>query len=76
MAAEFATSRLQMYLVGGKHFQLATNHKPLLSHFNNPQAKLPPRVERVVMKMKNLDFTMVHIPGKTNVKKTGHDKYV
>lgn len=65
-----------MYLVDGKHYQLATNYKPLLSLFNNPQAKLPPRVERVVMKMKNLDFTMVHIPGKTNVKKTGHDKYV
>ena len=88
LAAEFATSRLQMYLGGGKHFQLATDHKPLLTLFNNPQAKLPPRVERMVMKMQNLDFTMVHIPGKTNVtdymsrhplpevKKTTHDKYV
>ena len=88
LAAEFATSRLQMYLVGGKHFQLATDHKPLLPLFNNPQAKLPPRVARMVMKMKNLDFTMIHIPGKTNVtdymsrhplpevQKTGHDKHV
>ena len=77
-----------MYLVGGKHFQLATDHKPLLPLFNNPQAKLPPRMERMVMKMQHLDFTMIHIPGKTNatdymsrhplpeVKKTGHDKHV
>jgi hypothetical protein len=64
LAAEFTTSRLQMYLLGGKHFQLATDHKPLLPLFNNPQAKLPPRIERLIMKMQNLDFTMIHIPGK------------
>jgi hypothetical protein len=56
-----------MYLLGGKHFQLATDHKPLLPLFNNPQAKLPPRIERLIMKMQNLDFTMIHIPGKENV---------
>ena len=67
LAVEFATSRLQMYLLGGKHFQLATGHKPLLPLFNNPQAKLPPRIERLIMKMQNLDFTMIHIPGKENV---------
>ena len=60
-------SRLQMYLLGGKHFQLATDHKPLLPLFNNPQAKLPPRIERLIMKMQNLDFTTIHIPGKENV---------
>ena len=67
LAVGFATSRLQMYLLGGKHFQLATDLKPLLPLFNNPQAKLPPRIERLIMKMKNLDFTMIHIPGKENV---------
>ena len=47
-----------MYLLCGKH---------LLPLFNNPQAKLPPRIERLIMKMQNLDFTMIHIPGKENV---------
>ena len=87
LAVEFTTSRLQMYLLGGKHFQLATDHKPLLPLFNNPQAKLPPRIERIIMKMQNLDFTMIHIPGKQNVtdymsrhalpgnEKTGTEKY-
>ena len=28
LAPEFKTSCLQMYLLGGKHFQLATDHKP------------------------------------------------
>ena len=45
LAVEFATSRLQMDLLGEKHFQLARDHKPLLPLFNNPQAKLSPRIE-------------------------------
>jgi len=67
LAVEFATSRLQMYLLGGKQFKIATDHKPLLPLFNNPQAKLPPRIERIIMKMQNLDFAVIHIPGKENV---------
>ena len=67
LAVEFATSSIQMYLLGGKRFQLATDHKPLLPLFNNPQARLPPRIEQLIMKMQNLDFTMIHIPGKENV---------
>ena len=51
LAAEFTTTRLHMYLLGAKHFQLATDHKPLLPIFNDPRAKLPPRLERMVMKM-------------------------
>ncbi|XP_068684306.1 uncharacterized protein [Montipora foliosa] len=67
LAAEFTTTRLHMYLMGAPHFQLATDHKPLLPLFNNPNAKLPPRIERIVMKMQNLDFTAIHIPGKSNM---------
>ena len=62
LVVEFATTRVQMYLLGGKHFQLATDHKSLLPLFNNPQAKLPPRIGRLIMKMQNLDFTMMTHP--------------
>ena len=77
-----------MYLLGADHFELATDHKPLLPIFNNPRAKLPPRIERMVMKMQNLDFTAVYIPGKTNatdyisrhplpeIVETGHESHV
>ena len=67
LAAEFTTTRLQMYLLGAPKFQLATDHKPLLPLFNNPTAKLPPRIERLALKMQNLDFQMIHIPGETNM---------
>ena len=56
-----------MYLLGVPKFQLATDHKPLLPLFNNPTAKLPPRIERLTLKMQNLDFEMIHIPGKSNM---------
>ena len=67
LAAEFTTTRLQMYLLGAPKFKLATDHKPLLPLMNNPTAKLPPRIERLALKMQNLDFEMIHIPGKTNM---------
>ena len=66
-AAEFTTTMLQMYLLGAPKFQLATDHKPLLQLFNSPTAKLPPHIERLALKMQNLDFEMIHIPCKTNV---------
>jgi transposase InsO family protein len=77
-----------MYLLGAKHFELVTDHKPLLPMFNKPKAKLPPRIERMVMKMQNLDFTAVYTPGKTNMTdylsrhplpervETGHENHV
>ena len=56
-----------MYLLGAPKFKLATDHKPLIPLFNNPTAKPPPCIERLALKMQNLDFEMIHIPGKTNM---------
>ena len=67
LAADFTTTRLQMYLLGAPKFKLGTDHKPLLPLLNNPTAKLPPCIERLALKMQNLDFEMIHIPGKTNM---------
>ena len=50
LAVEFSTNRLQMYLLGSQEFQIAADHKPLIPIFNNPNAKLPPRLERLRMK--------------------------
>ena len=67
LAVEFSTNRLQMYLLGSQEFQIATNHKPLIPIFNNPSAKLPPRLERLRMKTQHLDFVMIHITAKSNM---------
>ena len=67
LSAEFVTSKLQMYLLGAPRFQLATDHKHFLPLFNNPTAKLAPRIERLGMNIQNRDFDMIHIPGKTNM---------
>lgn len=39
-------------------------HKPLLSMFNKPSAKLLPRIERWVMDMQDVDFEMKYEPGR------------
>jgi hypothetical protein len=53
-----------MYLLGAPKFKLSTDHKPLLPLLNNPKA---PRIERIIMKMQNLDFEASHIPKKSNM---------
>ena len=51
LAVEFSTRRLSMNLVGAPKFKLATDHKPLIPIMTNPNATIPPRIERIVMKM-------------------------
>ena len=48
-----------MYLLGAPRFQLTTDHKHFLPLFNNPTAKLAPRIERLGMNMQNRDFDMI-----------------
>ncbi|KAL9958658.1 hypothetical protein ACROYT_G035707 [Oculina patagonica] len=43
---------------------LITAHKPLLPLFNKPKAKFPPRIEKWVMDMQDVDFEMNYEPGK------------
>ena len=47
-----------MYLLGAPKFKIITGHKPLLSMFNKVIAKLPPRIERWVMDMQDVDYEL------------------
>lgn len=67
LAVQWTTERLSMYLVGSPKFIIETDHKPLLPLFNNPTAKLPPRIERFVMKMQGLNYEMKYVKGKENI---------
>ena len=53
-----------MYLLGAPTFKILTGHKPLLSMFNKITAKLPPRKERSVMDMQDVDYELIYEPGK------------
>ncbi|XP_064647487.1 uncharacterized protein K02A2.6-like [Lineus longissimus] len=52
--------------VYGIHFEIATDHKPLL-YIYAPKSKPCARVERWVLRLQSYDFTIKHIPGKQMV---------
>ncbi|MCG8047363.1 MAG: DDE-type integrase/transposase/recombinase, partial [Candidatus Thiodiazotropha taylori] len=64
LAVRWAKNRFRMYLLGAPKFKIVTGHKPLISMFNKANAKLPPRIERWVMDMQDVDFELVYEPGK------------
>ena len=53
-----------MYLLGAPKFRIITSHKPLIPMFNKSCTKLPPRIEKWVMEMQNVDYELVYEPGK------------
>ena len=64
LAVRWAKNRFRMYLLGAPKFKIINGHKPLLSMFNKATAKLPPRIERWVMDMQDLDYELIYEPGK------------
>ena len=64
LAVRWAKNRFKMYLLGAPRFKIITAHKPLLPMFNKATAKLPPRIEKWVMDMQDVDFELVYEPGK------------
>ena len=57
-------NRFSVYLLSTSKFKIITSHKPLLAMLNKPKAKLPPRIEKGVMDMQNVDYELVYKPGK------------
>ena len=53
-----------MYLLGAPRFKIVTSHKPLIPMFNKACAKLPPRIEKWIMEMQDVDFELIYEPGK------------
>ena len=64
LAIHWAKNRFSMYLLGAPRFKIITAHKPLLPLFNKARFKLPPRIEKWVMGMQDVDFELLDEPGK------------
>lgn len=57
--------RFRAFLIG-QHFQLETDHKPLVSLLGNQAlSELPPRIQRFRMRLMTYSYTIHHVPGKT-----------
>ena len=64
LSLRWAKERFRMYLLGAPRFRVVTAHKPLLPFFNKATAKIPPRIEKWVMDMQDVDFELVYEPGR------------
>ena len=64
LSVRWAKNRFSMYLLGAPKFKIIIEHKPLIPMFNKPTARLPPRIEKWVMDMQDVDYEMVYEPGK------------
>ena len=64
LAIKWAKERLRGYLLGAPRFRIVTAHKPLLPLFNKAKTKMPPRIEKWVMQMQDVDYELIYEPGK------------
>ena len=65
LAIFFGCIRFQVYLLG-KDFLVYSDHKALVSLFNNPKKQSPFRIERTRLKLQGFRFTVCHLPGSSN----------
>ncbi|KAK7111487.1 hypothetical protein V1264_011109 [Littorina saxatilis] len=65
LAITWACEYFHIYLFGAT-FTVYTDHKPLVSMFNNPRAQLSARVERWVLRTQPYEMTVQYRPGFDN----------
>ena len=64
LATTWACERLADYLVG-KTFHVETDHKPLVPLLGSKNLdEMPPRIQRLRMRLLRFHFTISHVPGK------------
>ena len=61
-----ACERNRLYLVG-RQFTIYNDHKALVSLLKNPNAKIPLRIERMVLRLQNYDFELIYVKGENNI---------
>ena len=64
MAIKLDKERLSIYLLGAPRFRIGTGYKPLIPLFNKVRAKVPPKIEKWIMEMQDVDYEVVFEPGR------------
>ena len=62
LAVVFGCERYHLYVMGSR-FTVVTDHKPLVSIYNNLQSNPPARIERWTLRLQRYDMTVVYRPG-------------
>ncbi len=65
LGVKWACDRFQLYLIG-KHFEVQTDHKPLLKILSAYSKAPSARIERWVLFLQQFKFNVTHIKGKDN----------
>ena len=65
LAISWACQHFRMYLLG-KHFSVYSDHKPLLTIFNNPRSKASTRIDNWRLRLQRFNFTVCYGKGSTN----------
>ncbi|KAJ8369268.1 hypothetical protein SKAU_G00092960 [Synaphobranchus kaupii] len=65
LALTWACERFRDFIIG-LHFELETDHKPLVSLLGGQALdSLPPRIQRFRMRLMRYSYIITHVPGKT-----------
>ena len=54
------------YLLG-REFTIYNDHKPLIQLLNNPNSTIPPRIERMTLRLQGYTFIMKHVSSEDNI---------
>ena len=57
--------KFRVYILGA-HFEIITDHKPFVNLFDNAQSRMPLRIERWSLRLKEFDFTIIQFKGVAN----------
>ena len=58
--------RNRLYLLG-REFTIYNDHKPLIQLLNNPNSTIPPRIERMTLRLQCYTFIMKHVSSEDNI---------
>lgn len=63
------------YLLGAPRFRIVLAHKLLLTMFNKAIAKMPPRKQKWVMEMQDVDFELIYEPRRDDQDPLGYSRH-